>query len=71
MLVHKIRILPIRAAPRRVHAAFTVCDTSECERVFSLTNDLKTSERNKLGQDHLWTMQHYDLAHGGQAFAVC
>ena len=28
-------------------------DTSECERVFSLMNDLKTSERNSLGQDNL------------------
>lgn len=28
-------------------------DTSECERVFSLMNDLKTSERNRLGQDTL------------------
>ena len=28
-------------------------DTSECERVFSLMNDLKTSERNSLGQENL------------------
>ena len=29
------------------------CDTSECERVFSLMNDLKTAERNSLGQANL------------------
>ena len=26
-------------------------DTSECERVFSLMNDLKTAERNRLGKN--------------------
>ena len=29
------------------------CDTSECERVFSLMNDLKTAERSRLGQTNL------------------
>ena len=33
-------------------------DTSECERVFSLMNDLKTSERNSLGQT---TLKHIML----------
>ena len=28
-------------------------DTSECERVFSLMNDIKTAERNSLGQKQL------------------
>ena len=28
-------------------------DTSECERIFSLLNDMKTSERNSLGQVNL------------------
>ena len=28
-------------------------DTSECERVFSLMNDLKSAERNKLGNTNL------------------
>ena len=29
------------------------CDTSECERVFSLMNDLKTAERSRINQDNL------------------
>ena len=28
-------------------------DTSECERIFSLMNDLKTAERSSLGQENL------------------
>jgi len=28
-------------------------DTSECERIFSLMNDLKTTERNSMGQQNL------------------
>ena len=28
-------------------------DTSECERIFSLMNDLKTAERNSMGQQNL------------------
>ena len=28
-------------------------DTSECERIFSLMNDVKTSERSNLGQQKL------------------
>ena len=42
------------------------CDTSECERVFSLMNDLKTAERNTLGQENLrnlmiWHMEGKSL----------
>lgn len=29
-------------------------DTSEAERIFSLMNDIKTSERSSLGQRNLW-----------------
>ena len=29
------------------------CDTSECERIFSLMNDLKTAERSSLNQTNL------------------
>ena len=36
-----------------VIALLVPTDTSECERIFSLMNDLKTSERNRLGQDNL------------------
>ena len=32
------------------------CDISECERVFSLMNDLKTAERNRLGQNNIKNM---------------
>ena len=28
-------------------------DTSECERIFSLMNDIKTAERNRMGQQNL------------------
>lgn len=39
------------------------CDTSECERVFSLMNDLKTSERTSMGQTTLkHLMVWYSLA---------
>ena len=42
------------------------CDTSECECIFSLMNDLKTSERNSLGQENLrslmlWHCEGKDL----------
>ena len=38
------------------------CDTSECERIFSLVNDLKTSERNRLSQENLRSIMiwHYE-----------
>ena len=36
-----------------VIAMLVPTDTSECERIFSLMNDLKTAERNKLGQVNL------------------
>ena len=39
-----------------VVALLIPADTSECERVFSLMNDLKTSERNMLGQASLKDM---------------
>ena len=39
------------------------CDTFECERVFSLMNDLKTSERTSMGQTTLkHLMVWYSLA---------
>ena len=37
------------------------CDTSECERVFSLMNDLKTAERNRLGQANLTHLMIWHL----------
>lgn len=37
-------------------------DTSECERVFSLMNDLKTAERNKLGKNLKHLMLWYQMA---------
>ena len=39
-----------------VVALLIPADTSECERVFSLMNDLKTSERSRLGQINLKNM---------------
>ena len=36
-----------------VIALVVPADTSECERIFSLMNDLKTAERNKLGNTTL------------------
>jgi hypothetical protein len=38
--------LPLRLV---VIAMLVVCDTSECERIFSLMNDIKTAERSKMG----------------------
>ena len=35
-----------------VIALLIPADTSECERVFSLMNDIKTSERSRLGQQN-------------------
>lgn len=37
-------------------------DTSECERVFSLMNDLKTSERSSLGENLRSLMLWYQMA---------
>ena len=43
-----------------VVALLVPTDTSECERVFSLMNDLKTAERNSLKQA---TLKHLMLWH--------
>ena len=41
-------------------------DTSECERIFSLMNDLKTAERNSMGQQNLELTREPDaVAHHG------
>ena len=42
--------LPLRLV---VFSILLPADTSECERIFSLMNDLKTAERNSLGQTNL------------------
>ena len=39
-------------------------DTSECERVFSLMNDLKTAERNLLGKNLKNPMKWHFMHHG-------
>ena len=44
-----------------VFALLIPCDTSECERVFSLMNDLKTAERNRLGQANLTHLMIWHL----------
>ena len=36
-------------------------DTSECERIFSLMNDIKTSERESLGQEVLRNLMHWHI----------
>ena len=36
-----------------VIALLIPADTSECERIFSLMNDIKTAERARLGQQNL------------------
>ena len=46
-------------------------DTSECERIFSLMNDLKTTERNSMGQQNLknlmlWHIMGYRRTRRGQ-----
>ena len=38
--------LPLRLV---VISMLIVCDTSECERIFSLMNDIKTAERSSMG----------------------
>ena len=40
-------------------------DTSECERVFSLMNDIKTSERSSMGQQILKNLMLWHI-HGHQ-----
>ena len=47
------------------------CDTSECERIFSLMNDLKTAERNRLNQENLknlmlWHIMGYTMGADGK-----
>ena len=42
-------------------------DTSECERIFSLMNDLKTAERSRLGEK----LSDLMMACGGQDNAIC
>ena len=44
-------------------------DTSECERLFSLMNDLKTVERSRLGEK-LSSLMLWHVAAGGQDNAV-
>ena len=44
-------------------------DTSECERIFSLMNDLKTVERSRLGEK-LSSLMLWHVATGGQDNAV-
>lgn len=44
-------------------------DTSECERIFSLMNDLKTVERSRLGEK-LSSLMLWHVAAGGQDNAV-
>ena len=34
-----------------VQCAFIPVDTSECERIFSLMNNLKTAQRSRLGNN--------------------
>ena len=46
-------------------------DTSECERIFSLMNDLKTSERSTMGQETLknlmlWHIMGYTTTADGK-----
>ena len=49
-----------------VLAMLVPTDTSECERIFSLMNDLKTSERNHLGQVNLKNLMMWHVASKGQ-----
>ena len=51
MLVHYADEYPL---PLRlvVFSIILPADTSECERVFSLMNDIKTSERSSMGQQN-------------------
>ena len=44
-----------------VIALLIPADTSECERIFSLMNDIKTSERESLGQEVLRNLMHWHI----------
>ena len=44
-----------------VIALLIPADTSECERIFSLMNDIKTSERERLGQTVLRNLMHWHI----------
>ena len=51
-------------------------DTSECERIFSLMNDVKTSERTSLGQQNvknlmLWHIMGYKTVNGKKEKMDC
>ena len=48
--IHDPTLGPVSAC---VQTLIGTTQTSECERIFSLMNDLKTSERNSLGQANL------------------
>ena len=41
------------------------CDTSECERIFSLMNDIKTAERSSLEQQNLKNLMLWHFAGKG------
>ena len=63
---------PVQVLQRCYNAVFALlipCDTSECERVFSLMNDLKTAERNRLGQANLTHLMIWHLCSKGRACA--
>ena len=54
------------------HLALAIlpADTSECERIFSLMNDIKTSERSSMGQKNLknlmlWHIMGYKMKEDG------
>ena len=67
MLVHFLDEYPL--VLRLVAIALLIpVDTSECERVFSLMNDLKTAERGSLGQV---TMNHLMLWHSQAKDITC
>ena len=60
MLIHYSRVLKLV-----VIALLIPADTSECERVFSLMNDLKMSEHNRINQSALKnTMIWHTIAKG-------
>ena len=63
---------PVQVLQRCYNAVFALlipCDTLECERVFSLMNDLKTAERNRLGQANLTHLMIWHLCSKGRACA--
>ena len=50
-----------------VIALLIPADTSECERIFSLMNDIKTAERESLGQTVLRNLMHWHIEGKGMA----